>query len=353
MMKKNIVSLMIVVLALFFIFFLPACSYTARLTGGEVAEIVEEMVDFDSNTLEDAVAYADNETIDLITSDEYVVVDELYNLTIDEQIYVSSDEFVQDAHCGGWWECRIHTGAFHSFCVFLSEGVVCIDAFDEWVIPLIAQRTSHYDECLMNLSTFIEHFDITRDVFQQVIDNNLFAGFWLVNQIDVLFSGDRELIEQFYSIDNMMMHHDMAQEREREYFSMRIMELQQTVFDNAEMSRYFHDVWTYIGLTGGLSFAHRWMQQLVENGNYDGVNIVAFVNYFRLTQDAFEHWVDEFDMQLFTHYNAEVIFSRDQQLIQSYYSIENEVAHTTQVQEAFEQYAATHGSPDTSWMLDR
>jgi len=357
-MKRCYVSILFMLLVMFVIFLLPACSYTARLSSGEIAVIVDESVDVVEYMIEDVVA--DEEPGSLENTHEDAIVDESHNSAIIEQIYEPLDIFVYDvqSHCsGGWWECGIHSGAFHTFDDFTLEGIVSVEDLRAWSIPLLEQRSSPYDECLVNLSTFIDYFGITRERFQQFVDGlSPTVRYAARFNIDVLFSGDRELIERFYSIDNIMLHQQMLYDGEYRYLAERIKYLQQIVNDNTvEMSRYFHDIWTYASFmrTGGQWMFLDWMQNLVDTGEYERVNMVEFVSYFGLPRSTLEQFIEEFDMHLFTHYNLDVIFSGDQQLIQNYYSIENEATHTAQVQETFERYAATHGSPDTSWMLDR
>ena len=102
----------------------------------------------------------------------------------------------------------------------------------------------------------------------------------------------------------------------------------------------------------------RWIEGLVDAGEYDRVNIVELIYYFGLDREGLtpgmsiiEHWANEHNMSIFTHYNLEILLSGDSELIRAYYSIENEAAHTAQVQARFDEYVAIHGMPDTSWMI--
>jgi hypothetical protein len=77
------------------------------------------------------------------------------------------------------------------------------------------------------------------------------------------------------------------------------------------------------------------MRELVDAGQYERVNIVELLtNHFDMPRDAFERLIVRYRVYQLTHYNLDVIFSGDQELIESYYSIENEVAHSAKVQAA-------------------
>ena len=259
---------------------------------------------------------------------------------------------VPDSIGGCFRECFIHSGHFHSLDIFIGT-LVCSEDLIEWYVPLrAAMRTSPYDECLINISTFIEHFGITREAIQQLIDDTR-IDFFIEYNLDVLFSGDNALIEEFYCIGNEALHDRIAAERELQYFTELLMNLQRIVNANVRMSRHYHDIWTFLRDCYGKPWFGIWMRDLVEAGHYDRVNIIEFVNHFDISREVFEQIVDERNLALFVHYNLDVIFSGDPQLIASYYSIENEAAHTAHVQAAFEQYTATHGQPDTSRLLDQ
>jgi len=256
-----------------------------------------------------------------------------------------------------WLACHMHSDSFHAFSVFIIHGeddrplgIVCIDDFLAWSDPLRAHRTSPYDECLANLYTFINYFNIPRERFQQLIDDTG-IDFMLHFNLDILYSGDWELINAYYDIANQELHDQLSQARQDAFYVEAIGELQQVINNNTNMSRYFHDILTYATFMRGKSFFHRWMWNLINAGEYERVNIVEFVNYFRIPRESFERFVREYHMNLFTHYNIDVIFSGDWDLIMSYYAAENEAAHTAIVQAAFDRYTAMHGAPDTSWML--
>ena len=216
-----------------------------------------------------------------------------------------------------------------------------------WALPLMEMRSSPYDECLVNIVTFVEHFGITREVFQQVINNyRLDTSAFVHFNLDVIYSGNWALIEEYYSIENEELHFQLMNERRDAYYSVRLMELQQVVNDNVnDFSIYFHDIWTYASFTppGGKASTSRWMQRLVHDGEYERVNLIEFLNHTRLTRESFERWMNEDNMRLFTHYNLDIIFSGDEQLMRQYYSAENQPIHTAQVQAAFNQHVATYG----------
>jgi hypothetical protein len=94
-----------------------------------------------------------------------------------------------------------------------------------------------------------------------------------------------------------------------------------------------------------------WMNDLIEAEEYEEINIVTFLDHFEISQIEFETNIDKFNLDIFTYYNPTVIFSGDQQLIESYYAIENEPNHVVIVQTAYEQYVNIHGEPDKDWML--
>jgi len=272
------------------------------------------------------------------------VINESTNLLSGEQVEASPEAYIPEGIGGDFRECYIHSWLFcghslHSIGVF----AVGEEAFEEWFLPLRAQRSSPYDECLANLSTLIEHFGISREVFQELVNNNPFMQkFWLIDTADILFSGDKALIEQYFRFENEELHHQMAMEHEIRYFSERFQIAQSVVDANTTgMSRYYHDIWTYAMLTehGIRWFYNMWMRDLVAAGEYERVNIVDFVDhFFGENREAFERWVNEHSMYLHTHYNLDIIFSGNPQLIASYYAIENESIHTAQINQLRQQH---------------
>jgi len=79
--------------------------------------------------------------------------------------------------------------------------------------------------------------------------------------------------------------------------------------------------------------------------------MIEFANHFRLSEVSFEHIMNRDSINFFTHYNLDIIFSGDLELITAYYSRDNEALHTAQVQEAFDQRVIIRGIQDVSWML--
>jgi len=254
-------------------------------------------------------------------------------------------------------EC-MHVEFFHIF-DDIARYLVSMDDYLEWLFATTDMQEDLGASCLINLSAFIEYFGITREMFQEVIDSNFWLYFTYGGEtVDVLFSGDEALIDQFFS--NCL--YQPAQERENRFWSERIMAAQLIAYDNTtEMSWYFHDVWTWSHFSVGKSSRVRWMEGLIDAGEYERVNVVELINHFGLYREGltpgktiFEHWATYDNMNLFTHYNFEVLLSGDSQLIREYYSAENEATHTAQVQARFEQHVATHGyTPDTGWMIER
>ena len=294
-----------------------------------------------------------SDAIDAILSEDYELSLEstAYSQTTEEV-----DEWIESAEVfvvnfgGGDRMCHIHSLFFcyHIGEFFISQDIVSWEDFYEWALPLMEMRSSPYDECLVNIVTFVEHFGIAREVFQQVIDHyrldlSTVAHF----NLDIIYSGDRALIEEYYRIENEELHFQLIHELRDAYYSVRLMELQQIVNENvSEHSVYFYDIWTYVNFVSpqGRSWHSRWMQDLINAGEYERVNIVEFINWARLPREIFEYRVTvENDLTLFTHYNLDIIFSGDEQLIRQYYSTENQAAHTAQVQAAFNQHIAANG----------
>ncbi len=260
----------------------------------------------------------------------------------------------KDVGIGGDYElCLVHSGSYHALDPFIGT-LVSLEDFSKWWLPLRAKWTSPHDECLMNLSTFIEYFGITREQMQRVIDDDRLALHYEYN-LDILFSGDRALIEAYYDIKNAGLHSQLVTEREDKFYSEKLKELQRRVNKNASMSRHYHDIWAYVsfGPPQWKLQALYWMQGLVESGQYDRVNIVEFVHHERLSREAFERDKMQFRLDIFAHYNLDVIFSGDPRLIAEYYSKENESIHTAQVQAAFEHFVSKYGQPDKGWRFGR
>jgi hypothetical protein len=343
-MKKQFLLLTIAVVMLI----LSACAEAQPTENGQISEH-EEPTAITSNEAEATDEQADeNHATVVVTTEEN-----------EANKHIESSP--SNAVGGLERECYLHTYPFCGGCIFdifIIEEIVSLEDFGDWVVPLRAMRSSPYDECLINAVTLIEHFNISREVFQQVLDN-LHPFAWRHMNLDVLYSGDWDLINQYYHIENEELHRQLAQERHDQYYSEQLMELQQlqqTINANVsgQYSLYFHDIWTYVNFLGSPTLGHNiiWMQELIDVGEYDRINIVELVNHFNMPVEAFERLEREYNINLFTHYNLDVIFSDDPVLIADYYSAENEAAHTAIVETAFEQFVAMHGIPDTSWMLD-
>jgi len=209
-------------------------------------------------------------------------------------------------------ECQCHVEIFHRFDSFIIENIVSIEELTEWYLPLLALER-YTGECLVNLYTFIQHFNISREEFQEFIGKNVWYYFNLGGEVaDILFSGDSALIEQFFSIENQEVVRRGNQERRNKHWRGRITIAQQIVNENtAYMSWYFHDVWTYFHFTGNQDSNYHWMRGLVDAGEYERVNIVEFINHFGLYRETsrspgmtiFEYWATEHNLNIFTHYN--------------------------------------------------
>jgi len=293
-------------------------------------------------------------------------------LTPAEQVAMQTDApYDQDYETtdGIFIGCHIHASLFHAFdagtLMAIIPGTSNHD-FSAWAYPLwiLEEQTG---ECWINFPNFVAHFGITREMFQAYIDSNIWYYFIFGGDfLDVLYSGDNARIQQFFSIANDPILRQLEREREEKYWNARVVAAQQRVNENTtEMSRYFHDIWTYSYFSNDRGWYYRrWMSDLIEAGEYDRVNIVEFISYFRLdqvrldveglisdTSTAFERWVISDNMNIFTHYNLSILLSGDMERILEYYSIENEHLHTAAVQARLDAHIAQHGIPDTSWML--
>jgi len=259
---------------------------------------------------------------------------------------------------GWYWTCHQHAVSFHAFCDFLNAGIVSEEDLLAWHAPLWAMKTTYDAPCTINLITFIQHFNISREVFQEMLDAIPLMGIYIHFDLDVLYSGDMALIEEFYSIENEMLHAQIEWVRWQNFYNERMFKLQQEVFANTSgMSRYFHDIWTWSNFSSGTPVHYNWARRLIDAGEIERVNIVEFANRIEmnrpvLSKEAFIRWYNHDNLGIFTHYNIDVIFSGNMDLIMAYYSIENEHLHTAQVRERFEAYVEQHGMPDVSWMVD-
>ena len=312
-----------------------------------------DIMDIDANQLtasDETISQLDDEaetTIDNQDVEQYATIGEL-----------SYGDEIMYWHCTNCCACFTHSGLFHSFHFFI-HNLVSEDDFTAWYFATTAMDIP----CLVNIVTFIEHFGISRGEFQDFID--LYPWHYFMyggNIIDVIFSGDNALINHFFSIENHYLLAQQRREREAKYWSERVVIAQQRVHANTTgMSWYFHDIWTYIYFSDDLGWYYQmWMQDLVASGEYDSVNISEFINHFRLYRDSlspgktiFEHWATHDNMNIYTHYNFEVLLSGDPARIREYYSIQNEPTHTSQVQARLQQHTTAQGAPDTTWMIPR
>ena len=339
-MKKYFVLLLFI----FTLVLLTGCSQTASTIENE-----QPYVPYYSNTTTEQTITATNETIILTESEQVDTPAEMHEL--------------DGIGLYGWHECERHYDLFHNYDFFwqLARGLVCSDDVYAWEVPL-RDLEATTGECLVNFFTFINYFNIPREAFQELIDNNFMWYFQFGGDtLDILYSGDWVLVDQFFSAGGPAGRG--ANERSNRYWSERIMTLQQVVYKNTtEMSWYFHDVWTHSHFTIGKDMTSWWMQNLIDAGEYDRVNIVEFLTFFDLYRPssinpsvtAFENIANRHNMDIFTHYNFDILLSGDWDLIRDYYCITNEAAHSAQVQARFDAYVAANGyTPDTSWMIGR
>ena len=282
-----------------------------------------------------------------------------------EEANIYTEAYYTEYGIGGpLWECGRHWWSFHHPSIFLeSEGeapIVSTEAFTIWSFQQHDLELAT-GECHHNIHAFIQHFGISREVFQKLIDGDIWWYFqYGGDTLDILYSGDWALIDHFFSWEGPAYWD--ALEREDRYYAARIRELQQIVNENVtEMSWYFHDVWTHSHFTMGKSNTASWMQRLIDAGEYDRVNVIEFLYFFNMNRISstpgitiFEGIANRHNMNIFTHYNFDILLSGDWDLIRDYYCITNEAAHSAQVQARFDAYvAANRYTPDTSWMVSR
>ena len=253
---------------------------------------------------------------------------------------MSSDANTAEGIGGDYRECYHHSAFFCSgaaFDYFVTRDIISTEDLTAWGLPLRKMRASPHDECLVNVVTFIEYFDIPREVFQQTIDYYQ-LDFSTELNLDVLYSGDVALIEQYYSIENEELHRQMILEREVSYVIERIKAYQEIVNEHvsSQYSRYYHDIWTFAKFYPDMARTaiYRWMKPLIDAGEYENINIFQLIRDLEISEEYFTRQVLNYDMEFLTHYNIEILFSDDQRLIEEYYSIENESYHTKQVRTA-------------------
>jgi len=256
---------------------------------------------------------------------------------------------------GWWWECHHHASGLHAYSIFYDGpyAIICAEEFYAWATPLWDAKTPDSEECTVNLYTVINHFDISYEVFQELIDKTQVGRNTHFN-LEILFSGDRALIDAYYSSANGTLHNHMVRERQRRQYLEEIAEMQIIVNANTSvMSRYFHDILTWANQFGvSPQLISGWMSRHIAAGAYERVNIAELASQSWVHRDAIEYLMPRRNVYIFAHYNLDIIFSNDWDLILSYYAIENEPLHTAQVQAAFDRHVATYGMPDISWQLN-
>ena len=321
---------------------LSACFLFDDLSGVAMIHIEEEVGEY--------VEKDDNYVHEVLCDNDEYTQDEYYNEVMEYYHRERNTDNEVQIMCNNFKTCSFHANSFHFIDLYVMGGLVSREDYMAWATPLREQRQSPYDCCTVNVLTFIRHFGITEDQVQQVIDNlHPVARYNMALNIDILFSGDDELIEQFYAIENEMLHQQLMNEQVRIAFITTIMELQNVVSNNTRssgMSRYYHDIKTFSTAMMTTWVLVNWMQEHVAAGRYEYVNIVDAINHLEIPRFALERMINESGIYRYTHYNLDVIFSNNTQLIMDYYSIENEAAHTAQVQAAFDMHVANYGMPD-------
>ena len=123
----------------------------------------------------------------------------------------TNDTYVADGQGGGIYPMGfcIHDGMhgqyFHMFSSGLEELAGGQEKADEWSAMI---RNEHLNEkyatenCFVgygNIVNFVKDFDISREDFQAFLDNSGMAYYWNHYNLEVIYSGDDELIEAYYS----------------------------------------------------------------------------------------------------------------------------------------------------------
>jgi len=355
-MKKYCKLLLLAMAAMLAFVLLSSC------TSGDEPDIMENEQVYEQYDAPFAEKSADNGE-DISTNDDTdITVTTAVNTTNGtNQVDILAETDSPEGIGGDDGACEQHVYFFYDFSMFTWPGIITREELRAWSHPLweIQRQTG---ECLINMSSFIQYFGISRELFQEIVDSHVSDYFRFGGEnIDVLYSGDVALINQFFAQEGPAAQ--MYVERQNRYFSDRIMEAQRLVNENTtEMSWYFHDIWTYTLLPFAKDSRYSWMRGLIDAGEYDRVNIVEFIYHFGLYRPSslspgltiFEHWATYHNMNIFTHYNFDVLLSGDWDLIREYYGIANEPYLTAQVQARFDAYVAANGYvPDTSWMIDR
>ena len=179
--------------------------------------------------------------------------------------------------------CHNHAWSFHEAIGILATSLeITNEDYFIWFRPLREKQNDLHGECYLNIVSFIEHFNIPRYIFQQALDENPGINHFNHINLDVIYSGDWDLINTYYHVDNWDEHVRLGQEREIEFHLVNIYALQQIVNDNVSgrFSSHFHDIWSfaqhYQFRGGGGAQVYMWMRPLVAAGLYDEVNMANF-----------------------------------------------------------------------------
>ncbi|MCL2212702.1 MAG: hypothetical protein FWB93_02560 [Oscillospiraceae bacterium] len=269
---------------------------------------------------------------------------------------------------GANWNCYLHAPHFCKYFLgnFLSAAGLTNEEFHLWAGPLRAARTSLYDECTVNIATMIEYFNIRRETIEEMTAGS-YSGFCTFLSapgiLDILFSGDREMMEEFFCIENHDYFLQLERDTETKFVLALIRDAQEIIDANASpVSRHFNDIYTFVRLISPdrLFFDQwSWIRDLLEVGDYDSINIATYISRFHgrrehylgpqsdaLLTQRFLNIVAQTDLELYMHINAELlmqgVLSGDMSAIKSYYSIENQAMHNAavaQVQAARQEQA--------------
>ncbi|MBS3986149.1 MAG: hypothetical protein KGZ66_11185 [Selenomonadales bacterium] len=92
----------------------------------------------------------------------FLIILMLVPLAVYVQTARQPKDTAKDVGIGGDFRiCLIHAGDYHMLDPFIGT-LVSLEEFSKWFLPLQAKMAAGHGECLINLSTFIEHFGITR-----------------------------------------------------------------------------------------------------------------------------------------------------------------------------------------------
>ena len=111
---------------------------------------------------------------------------------------------------GGSHEGCRHDSAFHRF-PDLVMNLVGEDIFMSWVDDMeVLNLQSNDPTCPWPYTTFVNfvrHFNITREELQYLMDNSslYYLRYDFGHNLDVIFSGDDDLIEEFYTLGDLRM----------------------------------------------------------------------------------------------------------------------------------------------------